>query len=85
MEEFSFELGPGGQDGDGGAIQSNNKQRMRRRFVAGEADEFILSVKYTWDIKMKGSRGHEGPARCMHIRTHILNNWAFSLRKRIQN
>ena len=84
MEDFSFDLDPRCQDGDGGAVLFNNRQRMREKFVAGYANEFILIVKYTWDIEMKDSREHEVLAVYMHFRTHTLNNWASLLRKRIQ-
>lgn len=53
MEDFSFDLDPICQDGDGGAVLFNNIQRMREKFVAGYANEFILIVKYTCDIQMK--------------------------------
>lgn len=74
MEEFSFDLDLGCQDGDDGAVPFNNRQRMREKFVAGYAHEFILIVKYTWDIQMKDSREHEVLAMYMHFRTHTLNN-----------
>lgn len=53
MEDVSFDLDPRCQDGDGGAVLFNNIQRMREKFVAGYANEFILIVKYTCDIQMK--------------------------------
>lgn len=84
MEDFSFDLDPRCQDGDGGAVLFNNIQRMREKFVSSYANEFILIVKYTCDIQMKDSREHEVLAVYMHFRTHTLNNWASLLRKRIQ-
>lgn len=84
MEDVSFDLDPRCQDGDGGAVLFNNIQRMREKFVAGYANEFILIVKYTCDIQMKDSREHEVLAVYMHFKTHTLNNWASLLRKRIQ-
>lgn len=42
--EFSSDLGPDCQDSDGGAIQSDT-YRMWQRCLAGEADEFIWSVR----------------------------------------
>lgn len=58
---------------------------MKKRFVAGETNEFILNMKYMWDTEMKDSKEHEFLAGRIHFRTHILNNWTSSLRKRMQN